>query len=168
MLKAYGLPLTALSGLLLLVPVVLVTGCAKSSSGPVTVSPPAKHEHRPPHGGTPVELGEEVYHVELVLDAATGRLSAYLLDGEMEHFIRSAAPSFEMTALVNGEMKTLTLRAVANPATGETVGDTSAFETQADWLKTTKTFDGVIKSLAVRGTTFTDVDFNFPEGNDKD
>ena len=73
-----------------------------------------------------------------------------------------------MSALVKGELKALTLRAVPNPATGETVGDTSLFETQADWLKTTKNFDGVIKSLAIRGTTFTDVEFNFPDGNDKD
>lgn len=168
MLKAYGLSLTARSGLLLLVSVALLTSCAKSTPAPAAVTPPAKHEHHPPHGGTPVALGEDVYHIELVLEAATGKLSAYVLDGEMENFIRSAAPSFEMTLLVNGEMKALTLRAVANPATGETVGDSSLFETQADWLKTTKTFDGVIKSLAIRGTTFTDVDFDFPEGNDKD
>ena len=152
-----------LLGLLLLASVALIAGCAKSSPGPAAVPPPAKHEHHPP-----VVLGDEVYHVELVLDPATGKLSAYVLDGEMENFIRSAAPSFEMSALVKGELKALTLRAVPNPATGETVGDTSLFETQADWLKTTKNFDGVIKSLAIRGTTFTDVEFNFPDGNDKD
>jgi len=28
--------------------------------------------------------------------------------------------------------------------------------------------DGVIKSVAIRGTTFTEVKFNFPKGNDKD
>ena len=168
MLNAYRLPLTAISGLLLLAAVALTAGCAKPSPGPAATTPPAKHEHHPPHGGTPVVLGDEVYHVELVLDPATGKLSAYVLDGEMENFIRSAAPSFEMTALVKGELKTLTLHAVPNPATGETVGDTSLFEAQADWLKTTKNFDGVIKHLAIRGTAFTDVEFNFPEGNDKD
>ncbi len=154
--------------LLLLVPVVLLTGCAKSAPASAAVPPSAKHEHHPPHGGTPVVLGDNAYHVELVLEAGTGKLSAYVLDGDMENFIRSAVPSFEISVLVNGEMKALTLRAVANPATGETVGDSSLFEAQADWLKTTKTFDGVIKSLAIRGTTFTDVDFDFPEGNDKD
>ncbi|RFC42333.1 MAG: hypothetical protein DUW69_002425, partial [Verrucomicrobia bacterium] len=35
MLKAYGLPLTARSGLLLLVSVALLTGCAKSTPAPV-------------------------------------------------------------------------------------------------------------------------------------
>jgi hypothetical protein len=157
-----------LLGLLLLGPLVLLTSCAKQASAPTAVAAPAKHEHHPPHGGTPVVLGNEIYHVELVRDAATGKLSAYVLDGEMENFIRSAALSFEINATVDGQPRLLTLRAVANPATGETAGDTSLFETSADWLKTTKAFPGEIKSLTIRGTTFTDVDFNFPEGNDKD
>jgi len=69
---------------------------------------------------------------------------------------------------VNGAPQVLVLNAVANPATGETVGDSSLFETQADWLKTTRDFDATLKSIAIRGTTFTDVKFNFPKGNDKD
>lgn len=153
---------------LLLASFAIGAGCAKQTPAPATSAPAAKHEHRPPHGGTPIELGDEAYHVELVLDATTGKLSAYILDGEMENFVRSAAPSFEINATVEGQPKLLTLRAVANPATGETVGDTSLFETQADWLRTTKNFDALIKSLTVRGTTFTDVDFDFPEGNEKD
>ena len=61
------------------------------------------------------------------------------------------------------------MRAVADPATGETVGDTALFETQADWLKTVKDFDGTLKkTITIRGTTFADVKFNFPKGNDKD
>ena len=77
-------------------------------------------------------------------------------------------PSFEIGASVSGQPQTLVLAAVANPATGETVGDTSLFETQADWLKTSKDFDAVLKSITIRGTTFTEVKFNFPKGNDKD
>ena len=113
-------------------------------------------------------LGSEVYHIELVLDASAGKLQAYVLDGEMENFIRSAAPAFDVLATVAGETKTLTFLPVANPATGETVGDTSLFETQADWLKTTQDFDAVLKTITVRGTTFADVKFNFPKGNDTD
>ena len=129
---------------------------------------PHKHEHHPPHGGTPVVLGDEAYHIELVLDASAGTLQAYVLDGEMENFIRSTVPSIEIVATVGGAQRTLVLAAVANPATGETVGDTSLFEAQADWLKTTPEFDGVLKSVTIRGTTFTDVKFNFPRGNDTD
>jgi hypothetical protein len=154
-----------LSAALLIVPLALATGCSKKY---VMTDPPYKHVHHPPHGGIPMVLGDEVYHIELVLNASTGTLQAYVLDGEMEAFIRSSAPSIEITAAVNGTPQTLVLKAVANPATGETVGDTSLFETQADWLKTTKEFDAVLKSITVRRTTFSDVKFNYPKGNDTD
>ncbi len=76
---------------------------------------------------TPVVLGAEIYHLEFVLDPASGQLSAYVLDGEMENFIRIAAPSFEVVATVGGVKQTLFLAAVANYATGEKTGDTSLF-----------------------------------------
>ena len=96
-------------------------------------------------------LGDEVYHLELVLDTQTGTLQAYVLDGEMENFVRSAAPSIEIDASVNGAAP-LILAAVANPATGETIGDTSLFEGRAEWLKAARDFDGVVlRSITIRG-----------------
>jgi hypothetical protein len=145
-----------------------LTGCARHEAPAPAGTPVAKHEHHPPHGGTPVVLGEELYHLELVRDAATGRLSAYVLDGEMEDFVRIAEPALDITATVNGQPRRLVLAAVANPATGETAGSTSLFEAQADWLKTTKEFDAVLARIEVRGTTFIGVAFNFPKGNDRD
>lgn len=139
---------------------------AESPASAVTV--PHAHEHKAPHDGTPVVLGDEVYHLELVRDAATGALQAYVLDGEMEDFIRVAAPDLTIAAEVKGASQTLVLRAIASAATGETIGDTALFEGQADWLKTTPEFDGTLKSITIRGTTFADVKFNFPKGNDKD
>src|SRR5476649_997646 len=118
-----------LLGLLLLGPLVLLTSCAKQASAPTADAKPAKHEHHPPHGGTPVVLGAEIYHLEFVLDPANGQLSAYVLDGEMENFLRIAAPSFEVVATVGGVKQTLFLSAVANYATGEKTGDTSLFAT---------------------------------------
>jgi hypothetical protein len=153
---------------LLLVPLAFTTGCNKKSSESGVAAKPPKHEHKPPHGGTPVVLGDEIYHVELVRDAATGKLQAFVFDGELENFIRSSLPSFEINATIDGKPQTLVLNAVANPATGETVGDSSLFETQADWLKTAREFDATLKNITIRGSTFTDVQFNFPKGNDKD
>jgi hypothetical protein len=145
------------------------TGCSKPEpAAPAVSAPPAKHEHKAPHNGTPVVLGNEACHLELVRDAASGTLQAYVLDGEMENFIRANTPSLEIVATVNGAPQTLVLKPVANAVTGETVGDTSLFETKADWLKTTAQFDATLKTITVRGTTFTDVKFNFPKGNDKD
>ncbi len=142
-------------------------GCSKSSP-PATAAAPPHHEHTAPHGGTAVVLGNETYHVELVRDVATGTLTAYVLDGEMENFIRVKAASFEVVASGSAEKRVLNFRAVANAATGETVGNSSQFEAQADWLKTTATFDATLTSLEIKGTTFAAIAFNFPKGNDKD
>lgn len=153
---------------LLLLPMAFTAGCKKKSAEPAAAASPAKHEHRPPHGGTAIVLGAELYHVELVREPDTGRLQAFVFDGELENFIRSSAPALEIDATVNGTRETLVLKAVANSATGETVGDTALFETQADWLKTTKTFDGTLRHITIRGTSFSEVKFNFPKGNDHD
>ena len=144
-------------------------GCARKSESAVAADVPAgKHEHHPPHGGTPVVLGEEAAHLELVLDAAAGRLQAYVFDGELENFIRIADPELEIAAEVGGATHALTLHALADPATGETVGATAAFAGEADWLKTTPRFKAKLARITVRGTAYRDVAFAFPEGNDHD
>lgn len=128
-------------------------GCGRRESS----SGGGGHTHRAPHGGTLVEIGQHAYNLELVREAATGKLTAYVLDGHAENFIRVAIPSFELVAITGGERKPLTMRAVANTATGETVGDTSQFEAQADWLKNTAEFPGLISSIDIRGTKFDNV-----------
>jgi hypothetical protein len=141
---------------------IALAGCSKAP----TAASGQTHLHvdHPPHGGTAVALGED-YNFELVLDPGTGTLQAYVLDGEMEDFIRSGVPSIEIDANLDGVHRTVVLIAVANTATGETVGNTSLFEGRAEWLKSARGFDGVIGSITIRGTTFTDVKFNFPRGN---
>ncbi len=157
--------------ILLLLGIVLaagfISGCSKTETA-VPPNPAAHHhEHKPPHGGAPVELGEEENHVEFVLDAPNGELQAFVLDGEMEDFVRIAAPALEIAVQASGRREHLVLQAVANHATGETVGDTSLFEARADWLKTTPAFDGVLKNITVHGKTYTNIAFNFPKGSDE-
>lgn len=156
--------------LLAIVALVLVTGCRPK---PPVMEPrpvakeeePPKHAHTAPHGGTLVEIGEHTYNIEFVREAATGKLSAYILDGHAENFIRISAKSFDVIANLPGGEQTVTLHAQADSATGEKVGDTSLFVGQADWLKTTTTFDGSISRLNIRGTSVLNVAFNFPKGN---
>ena len=139
-----------LFGSLLCIVIALGLGaCAKhdSSSG-------GGHAHKAPHGGTLLELGEHAYNLELVRDSAAGKLTVYVLDGHAEEFIRIAAPAIEATAFAAGGRQTLSLRAVANPVTGETVGNTSQFEGQADWLKSSASLNGEIGALEIRGTKF--------------
>jgi hypothetical protein len=153
-----------LRALLPLLSMLLCAACGKTE--PVTAATKAGHEHKAPHGGTAIELGEEAFHLELVKEDA-GKLSAYVLDGEMENFIRIESPSFQIVAQVAGESRPLVFRAVASNATGETVGNTSHFEAEADWLKTTPTFGGLLTRLEIRGSVFTAVAFSFPQGNER-
>jgi hypothetical protein len=126
-----------------------------------------QHEHKPPHGGTPVELGEEEYHVEFILDPAGGKLQAFVFDGELENFVRISARSLDLKAQVAGQPEHLVLRAVTNAATGETVGDTALFEAQAEWLRSAKKFDAVLEEITVPTKTYTNISFHFPKGNDE-
>ena len=145
-------------------------GCSKFGNAAVPAAAPVfqKHEPQPPHGGTAVQLGEDEYRIEFVRDASAGRLQAFVLDDEMENFIRLPAASFNVVARLPGRNEVLTLKAVPNNATGETVGDTALFEVKSDWLKTTPTFDAVIEELTVRGHRYQNIAFNFPKGNDTD
>ena len=132
------------------------------------------HEHHAPHGGTLVEFGEEFAHLELVLDPGTGTLTGYSLDGEAENPVRIEQDDIEIliTAVnTQGEVAsktiyTLKLEAVPNVLTGETLGDTSEFTAQSDKLKGAQNFDGVISAINIKGQSFKDVKFRFPEGNE--
>jgi hypothetical protein len=155
----------ALSATAVLLGLALLPGCGNKPSATAKTGP---YVDQPPHGGTPVALAGGEYHVELVREAESGTLSAYVLDDEMEDFVRSSSPSFQLIVAGAGTPQTLNLSAVANPATGETVGDTSLFQAQADWLKTTGNFSATLHGLTVRGKTLDDVSFSFPAGNDHD
>lgn len=157
-------------------PVILLTASCRDAHDPhaghdhaheKTASAPTKHahEHIPPHGGTPVVLGNEVFHLEFVRDPARGVLQAYILDSHMEQFIRSAMPSFQVVATVGGEKRPLLFKPVIDPATGEKPGDASLFEAEAEWLKTTPAFDASIVAIDIRGATFAEVPFKFPAGS---
>ena len=124
------------------------------------------HEHHPPHKGTLVEFGEEFAHLELVLDAATGKLMAYGLDGEAEKSVR--LKQLEIVIEITGikDLPSITLKAQSEDLSGEKPGDTSVFSVTDEKLKNVKIFDGVVKAINIRGKDFKDVKFNFPKGNE--
>ncbi len=128
----------------------------------------AHHEHTAPHGGTLVVLGEEFAHVEFVLEKATGKLTGYVLDGEAEKPVRLSQGAIELKIdrLNSGHTVALHLIAVANVLTGETQGDTSHFAGQSDELIGATEFHAAFVAIAVKGQTFVDVDFEFPDGNE--
>jgi hypothetical protein len=140
-----------------------LAACGKHSAGPGAKEKTTLHQDVAPHGGTPVAVGDD-YKLELVRDGETGTLSGYVLDDEMEEFIRSSSPSLTIHVKATGGAFTLVLNAVANPATGERLGDTSLFQGRADWLRSVDSFAGTIEGVVIRGTQFSRITFNFPGG----
>jgi hypothetical protein len=115
------------------------------------------HEHHAPHGGCLVEVGEEFAHVELVFEAETATLRAYVLDGEAEGSVRIAQRTLRLR-LDDGAL--LTLSAHADPLTGEGPGDSSEFSLHAAKLLRRKRLMGVVESLSVRGGHFKNLPFS--------
>lgn len=125
----------------------------------------ATHEHHAPHGGTLVEFGEEFAHLEIVLDAENGWLTAYALDGEAEQSVPLAQTEIEIE-IEKPQKFVVKLEAEENALTGETKGATSEFSGQNERLRNLKEFDALVKSITIRGREFKNVSFNFPKGNE--
>lgn len=124
----------------------------------------AQHVFTAPHGGTLVAIGSEFAHVELVHDADTGELTVYLLGGEAKRGLRLVQETIEIDLLADSKRDTIVLRAVANPLTGESAGDSSEFRGRSDLLRGLTTFDGVIRRLEIKGAPVSELTFNVPLG----
>jgi hypothetical protein len=149
-----------------LVSAVLVVTIAGASSCGRNEAPGASgttaHEHKAPHGGTLVELGDEFAHVELVHDRTVGTLTAYVLDGEAEHAVRIVQPTIELR-LAAPRSAELELTGRDSPLTGEKPGDTSEFGASGAVLRTASAVKGAIVRITVRGQSFTDLPFTLPQ-----
>lgn len=138
-------------------------GC--ESKPPASTATPAReshrHAHTAPHGGLLVELGEHFANLELLLDSATGELTAYVLSAHAEEAVRISQSEIELTLEPPGRPPIeLRLHARANALTGEMVGDTSEFAGQSDELKGMSLPAGRVSEIAVRGQRFAGVEFS--------
>lgn len=154
--------------------VVALSGCGTTprDSQPASAASGSSaaegHEHTAPHGGALIELGEEFAHLEIVLIASNGTLTAYALDGEAEGAVRLAQPSLEIVVTKEGTLPvTLALRPVASELTGERAGDTSQFTVTSPELRDLARFEGRIQTVNLRGREFREVTFRFPEGSER-
>lgn len=136
---------------------VLLCGC-QSPPPPASTGSPAAHEHAAPHGGALVELGEEFAHLELVWEAATGKLSLYVLDGEASNGVRLKRKN---VVIVTGGQK-YTLLPVGSPLSGETENDTSHFQGTVAPLKGKSQWEAELPEITVLGKKFEHVDLDFP------
>ena len=124
------------------------------------------HEHHPPHRGALVELGKEFAHVELLLNPATGVLTAFILDGEAENPVDVSQSFILIKTKTKAASFTVRLKPVASPLTGETVGNTSQYQGSSAKLKGVVKFEGNIVRIKAKGMDFKDVWFLYPEGNE--
>lgn len=152
-----------LAGFSSLAAVAMLGACAEAMPAieETVVEESGGHLHAAPHGGILVELGEEFGHIELVLDRASGRLTAFVLDGEAENFKRISQEVLELIVEPEGSAaeRSVSLSGVANPLTGETTGNTSEFVTTDAGLKTEGPVTGRVSRILLDGSIFEDVSF---------
>ena len=121
------------------------------------------HLHVAPHGGAAVVLGDELYHLEFLIDPEASLLDCYVLDGHMEEFVRIKANSVPVTLEDGTELE---LQAVASRVTGESVGDTSHFQTTLSVAENRDRFSATVKAITIKGNRFENIPFRYPEGNE--
>lgn len=137
------------------------------------------HAEKGPHGGALVAIGEEAAHLEFVLDAETGKLTAYVLDGEAEKALPVKQANLQLALTLEkheagkeGQKKddlpesTLVMMlAAVSPAAD---GTATEFAGQDDKLKGADEFEAALNSITVGDKQFKAVNFKYPEGNEHD
>jgi ABC-type oligopeptide transport system substrate-binding subunit len=71
------------------------------------------HAEVGPHKGTLIELGEEEYHAEFVLDEKKHTVSIYLMDGEVKNYVAIPAKEIMVTLKHDGKTESFKLKAKA-------------------------------------------------------
>jgi hypothetical protein len=97
---------------------VVLAGCRGGEDearefGEKDIQPADSHEHdEGPHGGEIVELGEEEYHAEVVLDEDEDTVTAYFLDGAMKKPVSVGGTELKVDVAADGKTTSYTLAAV--------------------------------------------------------
>jgi hypothetical protein len=132
-----------------------------------------KHDHHHaehgPHKGTLVVLNSHKNHLELVLDAETGKLTGYVLCDEAKDAVSIKQEEIVLGVALPGKDKDdlpepfeVKLAAVKPSETGEA----SEFAVESEKLKGVKEFDAVLSSIKIGDKEEKEVKFNFPKGNE--
>ena len=125
------------------------------------------HAHEAPHGGALVLLGEHGtgFHLEVIL-SEEGILDLYVLDGEVDKFVRISQEELALQVTTkDSESQSVSMTAVEDAATGESIGNTSHFQARTE-MKGVENFDAVLSSVKIKGTVFEKVSFSYPGGNE--
>jgi hypothetical protein len=127
------------------------------------------HGQEGPHKGAIVVVAGHKLHLEFVLDAEAGKLTAYVLNDELKEgttlkqdelvvgFLAKAAEG--ATELKEPEEVKLAAVNAKDGAAGEFAG-------QSDKLKGLKEFDGQLMSVTFNDKKYEGVKFEYPKGNE--
>ena len=77
------------------------------------------HPTEGPHGGQLIELGNEEYHAELLLDDATGTITIHLLDAAGKLPVAIAEPEVALQLFRDGQFVSYVLKAASEPTNVE-------------------------------------------------
>jgi len=126
------------------------------------------HVHEARNGGTLVVLAEEFAHMEVLVDAEAGEVTAWSLGPHCETYVKLAQPTIDLTFAADGaEPFTLTLAAQYSEASSDAEGSSSWFAATDERLVGLESFDGTFGTIDARGRTFETTAFPYPEGNDE-
>ena len=105
--------------------------CTMSIAAQAFGAPPAAkagardHVEVGPHKGVLIELGEEEYHAEIVVDEKMHTVSIFLLDGAVKNNV--AIPAKEITVTLKHDGKPESFKLKAKPQKSDSVGMSSMF-----------------------------------------
>jgi len=149
------------------VAVLLSFGCDDHSHSHIGESG-GHHVHTAPHGGELYELGPHGsgFNFELFLNQE-GKLDLYVLDAHAENFVRIEQSDITISMTENNST-ILSLKAVPDSATGETIGNTSRFQSEKS-VKDLLPIKGKIKEIVIGSSSYKDETISFtgnPEKHD--
>ena len=141
---------------------LFVVGCAEHQHDESCGSRGGLHVHEPLLGGQLMALGEHgsAYNLELLIDE-NNRFSVYILDAHAENFVRIDQESLQVN-LSDENKSSITLHAVADSATGETVGNTSHFQSKGKVEKFLP-LNGIIEIIEIGSKQYSEIEFAFPK-----
>lgn len=108
--------------------------CAVAMAAQASGAPPAKpaantdargHAEVGPHKGQLIELGDEEYHAEFVLDEKSHTVSIYLMDGAAKNYV--AIPAKEITVTLKHDGKPESFKLKAKPQKADPAEMSSMF-----------------------------------------
>ena len=148
---------------LILLSALGIAGCGDDHPQNGSLGDSGHHQHVAPHGGTLLEVGPHGsgFNLELLLQS-DGFLHIYILDAHAENFVRIAAETIELEILdLNQSRPKIVCKAVADPGTGESVGDSSLF-TSTETITGFLPLKAKIQTLPIKKQVYENIVFELP------